>query len=183
MAYFDTTKRRATSERGISRAPEKRGPLGAGGMDPQQSIRAALMAYDQLQRAKDQVSSSGEAGSRFRQTIDQTRLRKAEEAYKQALGKGPAAAGTKPKAKPTTPAPTPAPVVTVPEPGQPGNTPVPALPIDTPTAVTNPISQISPEEEAARLRARLLLMGNGTRAGRLGSGGAGFLGARSLGAM
>ena len=75
-------------------------------------------------------------------------------------------------------------MVTVPAPGDPGNQPVPTLPVnDAPVAVTNPASQISPEEEAARLRARLLLMGNGTRGGRLGLSGGGFLGVRSLGAV
>jgi hypothetical protein len=172
-----------------SKAGKVTGGLGAGGgsaRSPQDLIRSALMAYDARQQAQAAADRNAEAGgSAWRRNIDRVRLQKADQAYRDALGGKGMAGETKPKPKPQpAPAAPTTPVVAVPPPGQPGNVPVPTLPVnDAPVAVTNPASQISPEEEAARLRARLLLMGNGTRGGRLGLSGGGFLGVRSLGAM
>lgn len=69
--------------------------------------------------------------------------------------------------------------------------PVVSVPADTttttdagtpaaPVAVTDPASEISPEEQIARLRARLLLMSGGQRGGRLASTMGSQLGYRGL---
>lgn len=128
-------------------------------MTIEQRLKATLGAYDAQRRAEDNVALQAETGSTWSRTIAQRKLRKTQTAYKDSL-KGTTAAD--PVAKRDTLAstmPVDSGTTATTDPAATTTDAIPAAPV----AVTDPASQISPEEEAARLRAKLLLMGGTQR--------------------
>lgn len=117
----------------------------------------------------------------WRRSINRTKAQKADQevaAIRQRIAPGAAAPAAPAAPKPAAPAAPAQPVVSVDAiaADTPGGSTLPPPPV----AAVDPASQISPEEEAARLRARLLLMGGNQRTGRLALTGGAQLGIRSL---
>lgn len=179
---------RSVPERGIARTPEDRAGMGPRRpVSSEERLRSALAAYDQQRRAEDSVRVQDEAGSTFSRTIARRRLDRSQQAYQDALGRPAVDAPAKRPALPAMPKP----------PGSVTNGPVsvdqiaantpPTASLETavpaPDAVIDPASQINPDEQQARLRARLYLMNGAQRpSGRIFASGTN-VGLRSLGAF
>lgn len=144
--------------------------------DPSAVLARNLMAYvdaqTALRDAQSRAAMEEEAGSSWSRMQARRRVQRADQTVRstrQAATAKPAAAPAKPAEKPTAgPIAAPAPTTTA------STLPTP------PVAVTDPASEISPEEEAARTRARLMLMRGSTGGGRLSGITSSALGYRML---
>jgi hypothetical protein len=118
----------------------------------------ARMELQQAQTDRNLIHTNADQYGSIARLMILKRHREAEAAVKAA-----AAPAVAPKPKPAAPVKPADPVVAAPTAP---TAPTPGMPT-APVAVTDPASQISPEEQNARLRARILLMNAGSRAGRL----------------
>lgn len=150
--------------RRVQYAPEDPRSRSGGGADPNAQMADALRRYvdaqAELSRRQDRSRVEAEAGSPSARMLAKRRelqQRSVVDQMRKALTAAPAPAAPAEEPKPADP------VVEVPT--QP-TTPATGMPAP-PVAVTDPASEISPEEQNARLRARILLMNSGSRSGRL----------------
>lgn len=139
------------------------------------ALRRYVDAQMELGRAQQNSQLQGEAGGSFARLMARRREMRAETAVSETGGQLTGGPTPEPTPKPTPKPPLPDPTVKVPT----KPTPTPGLP-KPPPAVTDPASEISPEEQNARLRARIMLMNAGTRAGRMIATTSSQLGFRSL---
>lgn len=163
---------RAPAPRADTRPPSERGGITLA------QVRSLLDANNALTKAQQDVATQAETGSTASRRRAQVALLKAQEAVKGNRAPAPTATTDPKKKTANATEPFKSPVVTVPELTGAGGAGagIPTAPI----AVTDPQSQISPEEQAARERARLLLMNYGGRAGRVSGASTGTLGFRTL---
>jgi hypothetical protein len=146
---------------------------------------AAFRNVMELRARYAQLSTYDEAGTNMSRHMDRRQAQKVQaqllEAERSFARNGAAATTAKPApaAAPVveTPALAAAPVVTVP--GATDAVGAGAMPA-APIAATDPASEISPEEQSARLRARLLLSQGASRTGRLMGLSSAQLGYRTL---
>lgn len=166
---FDEDRNRA----GIQAMPL----LGGGGSNgpSADALRRYVDAQMALSQARRNSAVQAEAGGPMARLRARNRERQLE-AELASAGAGLTAAPTPPPGEKTHPTAPVDPVVSVPTQSTASAGGLPAAP----TAVTDPASEISPEEQNARLRARIMLMNAGTRTGRLISTTSSQLGFRSL---